>query len=60
MLVVGKPTIKIENDACYKVQEVATFEDKHNVFVNELIITKEAFIECYNKWIKDGDTDDKK
>lgn len=29
-----------------------------NVYSNNLIITKEAFIECYNKWIKPMDRTD--
>lgn len=58
MLVVGLPKIEVREDGIYKVQNVATYQDdpRHKVFVNEIMITKEAFIEAYNKWILSGNT----
>lgn len=55
MLVVGMPEIEFRDDGIYKRQEVATYEKnpRAKVYVAELMITKEAFIEAYNKWIKD-------
>ena len=55
MLVVGMPHIEVRKDGIYKVQEVATWENNPRIknYVSEIMITKEAFIEAYNKWIKD-------
>lgn len=55
MLVAGMPFIEVREDAIYKNQEVRTYENnpKHKMYVAEIMITKDAFIEAYNKWIKD-------
>lgn len=56
MLVVGLPNLEVREDGIYKIQEVATYEKdaRHKVYVAEIMITKEAFIEAYNKWILPG------
>lgn len=53
MLVVGKPNLIVKDDGIYKEQEVATYENnpRAKVYVSEIMITKECFIEAYNKWI---------
>ena len=55
MLVVGMPHMEVKDDGIYKNQEVATYENNPIVktYVSEIMITKDAFIEAYNKWIKD-------
>ena len=55
MLVVGMPHIEVRENGIYKVQEVATYEENPRIkpCVAEIMITKDAFIEAYNKWIKD-------
>lgn len=55
MLVVGMPHIEVREDGIYKNQEVKTWKDNPRIksYVCEIMITKEAFIEAYNKWIKD-------
>lgn len=55
MLVVGMPHIEVREDGIYKNQEVRTYEDNPRIktYVAEIMITKDAFIEAYNKWIKD-------
>lgn len=55
MLVVGMPHMVVKEDGIYKDQEVETYEDNPRIktYVSEIMITKEAFIEAYNKWIKD-------
>lgn len=59
MLVVGFPTIEVDDTGCYKVQEVKTWDKtQHKTVVRELMFTKEAFMECYNKWILNGDNPD--
>lgn len=57
MLVVGMPHMEVREDGIYKNQEVRTYEDNPRVktYVSEIMITKDAFIEAYNKWIKDPD-----
>lgn len=54
MLVVGMPEMVVKDDGIYKNQEVATYENNPRIktYVSELMITKEAFIEAYNRWIK--------
>lgn len=53
MLVVGMPHIEVREDGIYKRQEVRTYENNPRVknYVAEIMITKEAFIEAYNRWI---------
>lgn len=53
MLVVGKPKLIVLDDGIYKEQEVATYENnpRAKVYVKEIMITKECFIDAYNKWI---------
>ena len=60
MLVVGMPKMIVKDDGIYKQQEVATYENHPRVktYVSEIMITKEAFIEAYNKWILNGDNPD--
>lgn len=54
MLVVGMPAMVVKEDGIYKNQEVATYENNPRIktYVSEIMITKDAFIEAYNKWIK--------
>lgn len=55
MLVVGMPHIEVKDDGIYKIQDIRTYENKPKVKVqvHEIMMTKEAFIEAYNKYIKD-------
>ena len=55
MLVVGMPHIEVKDDGIYKIQNIKTYENnpRVKVEVHEIMLTKEAFIEAYNKWIKD-------
>lgn len=54
MLVVGLPEFIVDDRGVIKRQEIQTWENNHKIksYVYEVMITKEVFIECYNKWIK--------
>lgn len=40
----------VTEDVCIRSTHLPQFGDY--AYVNEIAISKEAFIECYNKWIK--------
>lgn len=44
--------IVVDNEACY-----VYLGEGDNIFVKRTIITKEAFIKCYKKWVE-GDGND--
>ena len=52
------PQIVVEGDYCYLEKPILSVD---NMYRRELIMTKEAFIECYEKWIlkeqNDGNDD---
>lgn len=49
------PQIVIEGDYCYLEKPILSVD---NVYSRELVMTKEAFIECYEKWILGGQKDE--
>lgn len=53
MLMADYPKIVVRDDGIYKNQNLKCYDDRHHVQVSEIIITKEAFIEAFNKWITD-------
>lgn len=55
MLVVGLPEFIVDDRGVIKRQEIQTWEKnpKAKTYVDEIMIPKDVFIECYNKWIKD-------
>ena len=56
MLVVGLPKFIVNDKGVFKRQEIQTWENnKHKCYVDEIMIPKDVFIECYNKWIKQED-----
>ena len=58
MLCVGLPQFMIDERGVIKRQEIQTWEkSKHKCYVDELMIPKDVFIECYNKWIKDPNSE---
>lgn len=53
MLVVGLPEFEVNDKGVFKKQEIKTWEKTTvKAYVEEIMIPKEVFIECYNKWIK--------
>lgn len=48
-----KQEIVFDEDAVY-LDTTITKEKGYSSVKRELIITKEAFIQCYNKWIKEN------
>ena len=44
-----KQEIIIDGNDCYVQTHI-----EGNIYKRELVMTKEAFIECYNKWIKEN------
>lgn len=58
MLVVGLPEFIVNDKGVFKRQEIQTWEkSKNKCYVDEIIIPKDVFIECYNKWIKDPNSE---
>lgn len=57
MLMADYPKIEVKDDAIYKVQNLSCYDGRHHVQVAEIMITKDAFVEAYNKWIG-GKTDE--
>lgn len=51
MLMADYPRIEVKDDAVYKIQNLSCYDGRHHVQVAEIMITKEAFIEAYNRWI---------
>lgn len=43
----------IENDALVKNVITPTEDDNTYMITKDPVITKEVFIECYNRWIRD-------
>lgn len=43
--------IILDEDKCFV--ETPIYPDDLNCVKRELVMTKEVFIECYNKWIKE-------
>ena len=50
----NKIYFNVEDDALIKETPMPQFGE--NTFKTEVVISKEAFIECYEKWIKEGRT----
>lgn len=59
MLMADYPKIEVKDDAIYKVQNLSCYDGRHHVQVAEIMITKEAFIQAYNKWIGENNEDTK-
>ena len=56
MLCVGLPKFIVDDRGVIKRQEIQTWEkSKNKCYVDEIMIPKDVFIECYNKWIKQED-----
>ncbi len=53
MIPCGEPEIVIEDDKCYCDTPMYAGNDMHCT-ERRLVMTKEAFIQCYNAWIKDA------
>lgn len=57
MIYTGDSKIVIEDDKCYCETPVCVagyVEEKDGVCERRLVMTKEAFVKCYNAWIKEG------
>lgn len=55
-----KPTLEFRGDDLYLVEPVVGYGDGALVCRQTLVMTKDIFIACYNKWIKeeeDGKSD---
>ena len=50
------PQIVVEGDYCFLEKPILSVDN--DMFSRELIMTKEAFIECYRKWILEGQKDE--
>ena len=53
MLMADYPKFVVKDEAVYKEQKLKCYDGKHSVTVAEIMITKEAFIDAYNKWIQE-------
>ena len=51
-------SFSIENDALVRNTVSPTEEDNTFRITKDLIITKEVFIECYNRWVKGEENED--
>ena len=49
--------IKVDEDKCYLDKPVFNSDGDAIGYKRKVVITKEAFIECYNKWIKGEEND---
>lgn len=55
MLVVGLPTFIVDERGVIKRQEIQTWDGSTaRACVDEIMIPKDVFIECYNKWINNN------
>lgn len=56
MLVADFPTFIVDERGVIKRQEIKTWDSnpKAKIFVDEIIIPKDVFIECYKKWINNN------
>ena len=48
-----EPTLEFSGDNLYLVEPVVGYSDSDLVCKQTLVMTKEIFIACYNKWIKE-------
>ena len=55
MLMAGYPKLVVRDNAIYKEQKLKCY-DGSSVMVAEIMITKEAFIEAHNTWVKNEST----
>lgn len=46
-------TLEFENDRLYRLFPLPQYGE--GVYKSDLIMTKEIFIECYKRWIKEAD-----
>ena len=51
----GVPDYTIRKDTLYRNTPVEVYEDGVSVFKTEEVITKEAFVKCYEAWIVGDD-----
>ena len=49
------PQIVVEGDYCFLEKPILSVDDMYS---KELIMTKEAFIECFKKWILEEQKDE--
>ena len=54
------PDYTIREDTLYRSTPVEVYEDGVTICKVEEVITKEAFIKCYEEWILNKHTDDGK
>ena len=59
-MIEGKPTFQITEDALMKQTPLLISNGDICGCKNEVIISKELFIECYNKWILGNDKNEEK
>ena len=48
-----KPTLEFSGDNLYLVEPVVGYAGDDQVCKQTLVMTKDIFIACYNKWIKE-------
>ncbi len=56
-----KPTLEFRGDDLYLEEPVVGYSDSYPICRQTLVMTKDVFITCYNKWIKeeeDGKNDE--
>lgn len=56
----GAPDYTIREDTLYRSTPVEVYENGVTICKVEEVITKEAFIKCYEEWILNRHTDDGK
>ena len=58
-----KPTVEVRDDGVYSIEPIMSFGDEVSLsggyYAQEhLVLTKEAFCECYEKWILNKEVGD--
>lgn len=48
-----KPTLEFRGDNLYLEEPVAGYTGSAQVCKQTLVMTKDVFVACYNKWIKE-------
>jgi hypothetical protein len=48
-----KPTLEFRGDDLYLVEPVVGYSDSATICRQTLVMTKDVFVACYNKWIKE-------
>ena len=52
-----EPTLEFHGDNLYLVEPVVGYTNGTHICKQTLVMTKDVFIACYNKWIKEEEDD---